>query len=161
MSASPGVHIFTKPCASSPSTLNNLSQLAVHLAGVEEEGAGDEEQRVAGEDAVPQAADQLRDDQRGQLRLAPLGRQPVVHICKDAGRLLVTACRRILTLAGRFCQAAEMTPDFGSECSWIMDSRLAQEKRAHICAGSCRWRCSSLPAIAPRSQTAPPCGCGC
>ena len=48
---------------------------------MEEEGAGDEHERVAREDAVPQGADQLRDDQRPERRLPPGRRQALIHIC--------------------------------------------------------------------------------
>ena len=49
---------------------------------MEEEGAADEHERVAGEDAVPEAAHELGDDQRHERRLLAGRRQPLIHVCR-------------------------------------------------------------------------------
>ena len=58
-----------------------IQALFPHLGGVEEEGAGDEHEGVASENAVPEAAHRLGDDQRHQGWLPAWRCQPLIHIC--------------------------------------------------------------------------------
>ena len=62
------------------------ASLVQHFAGMEHHSAGAKAQPVAGEDAVPEGADQLRDQQRHKGGPLAQGGDALVHIC-STGRV--------------------------------------------------------------------------